>query len=87
MKANILKTKSTRYAIFHLMSSIRIQLSYLTMICVFSCLIKIWQLFFIFFCSKDITCLGVCFFFIINAIYLEEMIQHFILIMFKLNKT
>ena len=43
MKPNILKTKSTRYAIFHLMSSFRIQLSYLTMICVFSCLKKIWQ--------------------------------------------
>ena len=35
MKANILKIKSTRYAIFHLTSSMRKYLSYLIMICGF----------------------------------------------------
>ena len=45
-----------------LKSSIRTQLSYLIMISAFLSLMKIWELFFMFFCSKDITCLGVCLF-------------------------
>ena len=56
MKANILKTKSTRYALFHLKSPIMTHLSYLIMC--FLGVIKIWRASFMFFCSKDITCLG-----------------------------